>query len=126
MYNERLQIITSGYAGPIKPFCKYPPPMTQIRLSDGMNGPFRPLYIACPFSLRKGKALDFATPHNLKLDDKSEDTLGSATRTEYQGASCVELSSTGNEIDVFIEMIPIHYLHNTTCGKSKMNDYRMK
>jgi hypothetical protein len=34
----------------------------------------------------------------------------------------VEHSSTGNEIDILIELIPIHYLHKTTCEKSKMND----
>jgi hypothetical protein len=90
------------------------------------KGRFRPRTNRLPFSLRECKAPGFATPHNLKLNDKSGDTLVSATRIEYQRGSCVEHSSTGNGIDMLIGLIPIHYLHNTTCGKSKMNDYRMK
>jgi len=86
--------------------------------------PLRPrTHCPGPFYSTKGKASGFAMPHNLKLNDKSGDTVVSATRIEYQLCSCVEHSSTGNEMDRLIKLIPIHYLHNTTCGKSKMNDH---
>jgi hypothetical protein len=78
--------------------------------------------VPAPLFLKKGKALGFATPHNWELNNKSGDALISATRIEYHGGSCVEHSSTGNEIDILIELILIHYFHNTTCEKSKMND----
>lgn len=88
--------------------------------------PFRPRTNGLPFSLGECKAPGFATPHNSKLTDKSGDTLVSATRMENQRGTCVEHSSTGNEIDMLIELIPIHYLHNTTCRKSKMNDCQIE